>query len=43
MPKFKYLGTKGTNNDHIHIKAKSKVNSGSVCCHSVQNLCPSIS
>jgi hypothetical protein len=38
VTKFKYLGTILTNQNDIHDKMKSTLNSGNACCHSVQNL-----
>jgi hypothetical protein len=38
MEKFKYFGTKTTNQNWIHEKIKSRLNSGNACHHSVQNL-----
>ena len=38
MEEFKYLGTTLTNENSIHEKIKSKVESGNACYHSVQNL-----
>jgi hypothetical protein len=35
---FKYLGTTLTNQNDIHDEIKSRLNSGDVCYHSVQNL-----
>jgi hypothetical protein len=39
--KFKYLETTLTNQNDIHDEIKSRLNSGNVCCYSVQNLLPS--
>jgi hypothetical protein len=36
--KFKYLGTTLTNENDIHDKIKSRLNSGNACHYSVQNL-----
>jgi hypothetical protein len=35
---FKYLGTTLTDQNDIHNEIKSRLNSGNVCYHSVQNL-----
>jgi hypothetical protein len=35
---FKYLGRTLTNQNDIHDEIKSRLNSGNVCCYSVQNL-----
>jgi hypothetical protein len=36
--KFKYLGTKLTNQNDIHDEIKNRLNLGNACYHSVQNL-----
>jgi hypothetical protein len=38
VQQFKYLGTTVTNRNLIQEKIKSRLNSGNVCYHSVQNL-----
>jgi hypothetical protein len=38
VAKFIYFGTTLTNQNDIHDKIKSKLNSGNSCYHSVQNL-----
>jgi hypothetical protein len=38
VEKFKYLGTKLTNQNDIHDEIKSRLNSGNACYYSVQNL-----
>jgi hypothetical protein len=38
VEEFKYLGTALTNRNAIHEGIKSRLKSGNVCCHSVQNL-----
>jgi hypothetical protein len=38
VEKFKYLGMTLTNQNDIHDELKSRLNSGNVCNHSVQNL-----
>jgi hypothetical protein len=38
VAKFKYLGTKLTNQNDIYYEIKSKLNSGNACYYSVQNL-----
>jgi hypothetical protein len=35
---FRYLGTTLTNQNDIHDEIKSRLNSGNVCCYSLQNL-----
>jgi len=35
---FKYLGTKLTNKNSIQEEIKSRLKSGNVCCHLVQNI-----
>jgi hypothetical protein len=35
---FKYMGMTLTNQNDIHDEIKSRLNSGNVCCHSVQDL-----
>jgi hypothetical protein len=37
MKQFKYLGTKLTNQSSIHEEIKSRLKSGNVCYHSMQN------
>jgi len=38
VEEFKYLGTTSTNQNSIGEEIKSRLRSGNVCCHSVQNL-----
>ena len=38
VEEFKYLGTTLENQNSIAEKIKSRLKSGSACCHSVQNL-----
>jgi hypothetical protein len=38
VAKFKYLGMTPTNQNDMHDKVKSRLNSGNACYHSVQNL-----
>jgi len=42
VEQFKYLGKTLTNQKSIQEEIKSRLNSGNVCYHSVQNLLPSI-
>ena len=42
MEEFKYLGTNVTNQNSIQEEIKSRLNSGNVCYHSVQNLMSSL-
>jgi hypothetical protein len=42
MSQFKYLGTTVTNQNLIQEEIKKRLNSGSACCHSVQNLLSAI-
>jgi hypothetical protein len=41
VEEFKYLGTNLTNQNPIQEEIKSRLKSGIVCSHSVQNLLPS--
>jgi hypothetical protein len=38
VAKFKYLGTAETDQNAIHEEIKNRLDSGSACYHSVQNL-----
>jgi len=38
MARFRYLGTKVTNQNHIHKEIKIRLNLGNACYHSVQHL-----
>jgi hypothetical protein len=38
VEEFRYSGTIVTNQNSLQEKIKSRLNSGNVCCHSVQNL-----
>jgi hypothetical protein len=38
LAKLKYLGTTWTNQNDKHDEIKSRLNSGNVCYHSIQNL-----
>jgi hypothetical protein len=38
VEEFKYLGTKLTNQNSVHEEIKSRLKSGKVCYHSVQNI-----
>jgi hypothetical protein len=42
VSQFKYLGTTVTNQNFIQEEIKRRLNSGSACYHSVQNLLPSL-
>jgi hypothetical protein len=37
VAEFKYLGMMVTNQNYIHEENMSKLNSGNICCHVVQN------
>jgi hypothetical protein len=42
VARFKYLGKTLTNKNLIHEEVKSSLNLGNACCHSIQNILPSL-